>query len=80
MKLLWLISLFLALNGCVSAKKYHRDIDTAYAQGEAKAFGELMPYKSAYINCTDNLKEIQDKYYKVYGRFIKEQNNARTDK
>lgn len=80
MKLLWLISVILALTGCVSKRQNLRDVSEAYASGFESGAKVNAPYKIGYDQCVRDLKTIEDKYYRDLGMKLKAQRDARTDK
>ncbi len=80
MKLSFLVFLTF-LCGCVSAQKKDDAMTEAYARGVVAGKAQSdSAYRDIHGQCVEQLKDSQDRYYKIYGRFIKEQNNARTDK
>ena len=80
MRLLWILSLVLALTGCMSKRQYLRDVADAYSDGLKDGGKESATYKIAYDQCFANLKDVQNNYYRDLGFKLKEQHNARTDK
>jgi hypothetical protein len=75
-----LLILVLGLCGCVSRGTLKRETGEAYAKGLSAGEQKSVPYRIAYNQCSESLKDVQSQYYRDLGFKLKQQHEARTDK